>query len=66
VQPEEREYVVGPAGFKRRKDRVIIRYEPGARVWLRAVPPGADLSPTGAVRRYETKGVPRVKVPRPR
>jgi hypothetical protein len=66
MYPEEREYLVGPSGFSQTLDGADVRYEPGARVWLRAVPQGADLSPTGAVRRYETKGVPRVKVPRPR
>lgn len=61
--PEEREYRVGPSGFVlTAPEGHTVRYEPGARVWLRAVPKGADLQPTGERRRYETK----VRVPRER
>jgi hypothetical protein len=55
MRPPEREYVVGPTGFRARSGRRIIRYGPGERVWLSAPPPGADLHPTGATRPYETK-----------
>lgn len=59
--PEEREYRVGPRGFRTRNEPkgdepyVDVSYEPGALVWLRKVPAGADLEPTGNRRGYETK-----------
>lgn len=55
MYPEEFEYIVGPTGFAMSREGVDTRYEPGARVWLRNAPLGADLGPTGRSRRYETK-----------
>jgi len=55
MYPEEREYRVGPSGLVVNRAGANVRFEPGALVWLRLVPAGADLSPTGQRRRYETK-----------
>jgi len=55
MYPEEREYRVGSSGFTMSRGGADVRFEPGALVWLRSVPQGADLSPTGQGRRYETK-----------
>lgn len=54
--PAEREYRVGPTGFvQTTPEGVTVKYEPGTLVWLRSVPQGADLQPTGAQRNYQTK-----------
>lgn len=56
MYPPEREYRVGPSGFvQTTPEGHTVRYAAGALVWLRSVPTGADLQPTGAERRYETK-----------
>lgn len=57
MYPAEREYRVGAGGFvDRRAGGYFTRFEPGALVWLRGIPPSsADLQPTGRERAYETK-----------